>query len=46
MIIQITFSEVAIKPLNHNSIFAYAGKKFCSCAKAMKVVPPQTMLKS
>ena len=27
MIIQITFSEVAIKPLNHNSIFAYAGKK-------------------
>ena len=35
MIIQITFSEVAIKPLNHNSIFAYAGKKFCSCVQAV-----------
>ena len=46
MIIQITFSEVAIKPLNHNSIFAYAGKTFYSCAKTMKVGPPQTMLKS
>ena len=36
MIIQITFSEVANKPLNHNPIFAYAGKIFCSCAKMMK----------
>ena len=46
MIIQITFSEVANKLLNHNPIFTDAGKTFCSCAKKMKVVPPKTMLKS